>query len=37
ASGKNFKEDTLAHWPTESDLITIEEAYLEIFKFLDKI
>ncbi|GJW33592.1 sacsin isoform X1 [Tanacetum coccineum] len=37
AIGKNFGEDTLAHWPTESGLITVEEASFEIFKYLDKI
>lgn len=35
--GKNFGEDTLAHWPNESGLITVEEASFEIFKYLDKI
>ncbi|GJZ89640.1 reverse transcriptase [Tanacetum coccineum] len=37
AIGKKFGEDTQAHWPTESGLITVEEASFEIFKFLDKI
>ncbi|GJU30653.1 hypothetical protein Tco_1174242 [Tanacetum coccineum] len=31
------REDTQAHWPTESGLITVEEASFDIFKFLDKI
>ncbi|GJW18917.1 hypothetical protein Tco_0026353 [Tanacetum coccineum] len=31
------REDTQAHWPTESGLITAEEASFDIFKFLDKI
>ncbi|KAL4575550.1 hypothetical protein LXL04_022397 [Taraxacum kok-saghyz] len=37
AIGRNFGEDTLAHWPNESGLITVEEASFEVFKYLDKI
>ncbi|XP_071734151.1 uncharacterized protein [Rutidosis leptorrhynchoides] len=37
AIGRNFGEDTLAHWPNESGLISVEEASFEIFKYLDKI
>lgn len=37
AIGRNFGEDTLAHWPTESGLITVEEASFEVFKYLEKI
>ncbi|XP_058090303.1 uncharacterized protein LOC131236843 isoform X2 [Magnolia sinica] len=35
--GKNGGEDTLAHWPTSSDVMTIEEASSEVLKYLDKI
>ncbi|KAL8224267.1 hypothetical protein R6Q57_019742 [Mikania cordata] len=37
AIGKNFGEDTLAHWPNGTGLISVEEATFEIFKYLDKI
>ncbi|KAJ0674652.1 putative transcription factor C2H2 family [Helianthus annuus] len=37
AIGRNFGEDTLAHWPNGSGLISVEEASFEIFKYLDKI
>ncbi|KAL7180871.1 hypothetical protein ACSBR1_039850 [Camellia fascicularis] len=35
--GRNSGEDTLAHWPTASGLMTIEEASLEVLKYLDKV
>ncbi|XP_076890119.1 uncharacterized protein LOC143541094 [Bidens hawaiensis] len=37
AIGRNFGEDTLAHWPNESGLKSVEETSFEIFKYLDKI
>nr|XP_043609454.1 sacsin [Erigeron canadensis] len=37
AIGRNFGEDTLAHWPNESGIISVEEASFEIFKYLDKL
>ncbi|KAI3696119.1 hypothetical protein L1987_79128 [Smallanthus sonchifolius] len=37
AIGRNFGEDTLAHWPNGSGLISVEEASFEIFKYLDKM
>ncbi|KAK8486465.1 hypothetical protein V6N11_045126 [Hibiscus sabdariffa] len=35
--GKNGGEDTLAHWPTASGMMTIDDASLEVLKYLDKI
>lgn len=35
--GRNSGEDTLAHWPTVSGLITVEEASFEVLKYLDKV
>ncbi|XP_026408158.1 sacsin-like isoform X2 [Papaver somniferum] len=35
--GKNGGEDTLAHWPTVAGMMTVEEASLEILRYLDKI
>lgn len=35
--GKNGGEDTLAHWPTASGMITIDEASCEVLKYLDQI
>lgn len=35
--GINSGEDTLAHWPTASGLMTIEEASFEVLKYLDKV
>ncbi|XP_024933308.3 uncharacterized protein LOC107406217 isoform X3 [Ziziphus jujuba] len=35
--GKNGGEDTLAHWPTASGMMTIDEASCEVLKYLDKI
>ncbi|KAJ4710441.1 Zinc finger, C3HC4 type [Melia azedarach] len=35
--GKNGGEDTLAHWPITSGMMTIDEASCEILKYLDKI
>ncbi|TQD90400.1 hypothetical protein C1H46_024037 [Malus baccata] len=34
--GKNGGEDTLAHWPTASGMMTIDEASCEVLKYLDK-
>ncbi|XP_077231071.1 zinc finger, C3HC4 type (RING finger) family protein [Tasmannia lanceolata] len=34
--GRNSGEDTLAHWPTSSGMMTIEEASCEVLKYLDK-
>ncbi|KAL4347431.1 hypothetical protein GQ457_17G023690 [Hibiscus cannabinus] len=34
--GKNGGEDTLAHWPTASGMMTIDDASLEVLKYLDK-
>lgn len=33
--GKNGGEDTLAHWPTASGVVTIDDASLQILKYLD--
>ncbi|TYH39166.1 hypothetical protein ES332_D12G162000v1 [Gossypium tomentosum] len=35
--GKNGGEDTLAHWPTASGMMTIDDASYEVLKHLDKI
>lgn len=35
--GRNGGEDTLAHWPTASGLMTIDQASLEVLKYLDKV
>lgn len=35
--GKNGGEDTLAHWPTASGMMTIDEASCEVLKYLDNI
>ncbi|XVF66987.1 hypothetical protein PTKIN_Ptkin10aG0083900 [Pterospermum kingtungense] len=35
--GKNGGEDTLAHWPTASGMMTIDDASYEVLKYLDKI
>jgi sacsin len=35
--GRNGGEDTLAHWPTTSGLMTIDEACCEVLKYLDKV
>lgn len=35
--GRNGGEDTLAHWPTMSGLMTIDEACCEVLKYLDKV
>ncbi|KAK6241558.1 hypothetical protein SCA6_006947 [Theobroma cacao] len=34
--GKNGGEDTLAHWPTASGMMTIDDASCEVLKYLDK-
>ncbi|PKI36687.1 hypothetical protein CRG98_042917, partial [Punica granatum] len=35
--GKNGGEDTLAHWPIASGMMTVDDASLEILKYLDKV
>lgn len=35
--GRNNGEDTLAHWPTSSGMMSIEAASFEILKYLNKI
>ncbi|XP_072965979.1 uncharacterized protein [Typha angustifolia] len=35
--GRDNGVDTLAHWPTSSGMITVENAFLEILQYLDKI
>ncbi|XP_020275406.1 sacsin [Asparagus officinalis] len=35
--GRNNGEDTLAHWPMTSGMMTVEDASFEILKYLDKI
>ncbi|KAJ0963934.1 hypothetical protein J5N97_029056 [Dioscorea zingiberensis] len=35
--GRNNGEDTLAHWPTASGMMTVEGACVEIFKYLEKV
>ncbi|KAI3443790.1 hypothetical protein Pfo_000455 [Paulownia fortunei] len=35
--GGNGGEDTLAHWPAVSGIKTIDEASLEVLKYLDKV
>lgn len=34
--GRNGGEGTLAHWPTSSGMMTIEEASCEVLKYLNK-
>lgn len=35
--GRNNGEDTLAHWPISSGIMTVEESFFEILKYLDKV
>ncbi|KAG8066703.1 hypothetical protein GUJ93_ZPchr0004g39583 [Zizania palustris] len=35
--GRGNGEDTLAHWPTSSGIMTVEDAFLRILQYLDKI
>ncbi|KAL6189694.1 hypothetical protein ACLB2K_036097 [Fragaria x ananassa] len=35
--GRNGGEDTLAHWPTVSGMMTVDDASCEVLKYLDKI
>ncbi|KAL5721483.1 hypothetical protein ACHQM5_005125 [Ranunculus cassubicifolius] len=35
--GRNGGEDTLAHWPLSSGMMTIEDASCEVLNYLDKI
>ncbi|KAL6651611.1 hypothetical protein ACP70R_010536 [Stipagrostis hirtigluma subsp. patula] len=34
--GRGNGEDTLAHWPTSSGIMTVEDAFLRILQYLDK-
>ncbi|GJN01337.1 hypothetical protein PR202_ga18596 [Eleusine coracana subsp. coracana] len=35
--GRGNGEDTLAHWPTSSGIMTVEDAFLRILQYLNKI
>lgn len=35
--GRNGGEDTLAHWPTSSGMMAVDEASCEVLKYLDKV
>ncbi|KAF8769255.1 hypothetical protein HU200_006764 [Digitaria exilis] len=35
--GRGNGEDTLAHWPTSSGIMTVEDAFQQILQYLDKI
>ncbi|KAJ3689238.1 hypothetical protein LUZ61_018402 [Rhynchospora tenuis] len=35
--GRDNGEDTLAHWPTSSGVMSVEGAFLEVLRYLDKI
>lgn len=35
--GKNGGEDTLAHWPIASGMLSVDDASMEVLKYLDKI
>lgn len=35
--GRDNGEDTLAHWPRSSGVISVEGAFLAVLQFLDKI
>lgn len=35
-TGRNGGEDTLAHWPIASGVLTVDDATLQILNFLDK-
>jgi sacsin len=35
--GRDNGEDTLAHWPRSSGVMSVESAFLLILQFLDKI
>ncbi|KAG8376019.1 hypothetical protein BUALT_Bualt09G0019400 [Buddleja alternifolia] len=35
--GRNGGEDTLAHWPAVSGVKTVDEASLEVLKYMDKV
>ncbi|KAL6844366.1 hypothetical protein ACP4OV_026039 [Aristida adscensionis] len=35
--GRGNGEDTLAHWPTSQGIMTVEDAFLQILQYLDKI
>ncbi|KAM7270495.1 hypothetical protein ACFE04_029709 [Oxalis oulophora] len=36
-TGRNGGEDTLAHWPAASGVLTVDEASCEVLKYLDKV
>ncbi|CAD6261751.1 unnamed protein product [Miscanthus lutarioriparius] len=35
--GKGNGEDTLAHWPTSAGIMTVEDAFLQVLQYFDKI
>jgi len=35
--GRGNGEDTLAHWPTSAVIMTVEDAFLQVLQYLDKI
>ncbi|KAM0836846.1 hypothetical protein ACQ4PT_062049 [Festuca glaucescens] len=35
--GRGNGEDTLAHWPSSSGIMTVEDAFLRILQYLDKV
>lgn len=35
--GRGNGEDTLAHWPSSSGIMTVEDAFLQILQYLDKV
>ncbi|XP_066349988.1 uncharacterized protein [Miscanthus floridulus] len=35
--GRGNGEDTLAHWPTSAGIMTVEDAFLQVLQYFDKI
>lgn len=35
--GRNGGEDTLAHWPNDPDVMTVDVASCEVLKYLEKV
>jgi len=35
--GKDGGGDTLAHWPTTANMMTVEDAACEVLKYLDRV
>lgn len=35
--GRNGGEDTLAHWPNDPNVMTIDDASCEVLKYLEKV